>query len=172
MQRSRQKTGKDWASWFSALDKDGASKLEHKAIAALLVTKYGIPGWWSQMVTVEYERARGLRERHQTTSGFSVSATKTIAVSAAALYAATASAAKRRKWFPPGEFAPSSSTAGKYFRAAWNETARLDIGYYPKDDNKTQIAIQVSKLARKADVESERAAWKAALLRLKELVED
>jgi hypothetical protein len=168
----RAKTGKDWASWFSVLDKAGASKLEHKAIAALLVTKYGIPGWWSQMVTVEYERARGLRERHQTSSGFSVSVTKTIMASTATLYAATANAVKRRKWFPPGEFGASSSTAGKYFHGAWNDTARLDVGYYPTDDSKTQIAIQVSKLARKADVESERTAWKAALLRLKEMLED
>ena len=29
------RTGKDWAGWFSALDKAGAARLDHKAIAKL-----------------------------------------------------------------------------------------------------------------------------------------
>ena len=55
------KTGKDWAGWFGALDKAGAANLNHPQIARLLHEKHGVAGWWSQMVTVEYELARGLR---------------------------------------------------------------------------------------------------------------
>src|SRR5688572_13398015 len=54
------KTGKDWAGWFGALDKAGAAKLKHSQIAELLHETHDIPGWWCQMVTVEYELARGL----------------------------------------------------------------------------------------------------------------
>ena len=68
------------------------------------------------MVTVEYELARGLRVRHQTATGFSVSASKTIATTLSALYSATASAAKRKQWFPQGELEVSSQTKNKYFR--------------------------------------------------------
>src|SRR5438132_339601 len=98
------KTGKDWPGWFSALDKAGAAKLNHRSITDILSTKYGIPGWWCQMVTVEYERARGLRVRHETTSGFSVAVSKTFATSVSGLYEATANSAKREKWFPRGVF--------------------------------------------------------------------
>ena len=39
-------------------------------------------------MTVEYERARGMRERHQTMRGYQVSVTKTLPVPLATLYAA------------------------------------------------------------------------------------
>lgn len=165
------KTGKDWAGWFGALDKAGAAKLKHPQIAQLLHEKHGVAGWWSQMVTVEYELARGLRVRHQTATGFSISASKTLATSLAALYAATSNAAKRKQWFPKGELKVSSQTRNKYFRGTWNGDARLEIGFYATEGGKAQIAIQVNKLASRADVDRERAAWKAALAKLQKLLE-
>jgi hypothetical protein len=163
------KTGKNWAGWFGALDKAGAARLDHRAIAIILSEKHGVPGWWRQMVTVEYERARGLRVRHQTTSGFSVAISKTVATSLPRLYEATASAAKRKKWFPKGAFAMSSQTKDKYYRGSWKKNTRIEIGFYAKGAGKAQIAMQVSKLAKKADVELERAAWKKALGKLEKL---
>lgn len=163
------KTGKDWASWFGALDKAGAAKLKHPQIAQLLHEKHGVGGWWCQMVTVEYELARGLRVRHQTATGYSVSASKTIATTLSALYAATSNAARRKQWFPKGELEVSSQTKDKYFRGAWNG-ARLEIGFYAKE-GKAQIAVQVNKLAKRADVDRERVAWKAALVKLQKLLE-
>jgi hypothetical protein len=47
----------------------------------------------------------------------------------------------------------------------------LEIGFYAKEGGKAQIAIQVNKLARRTDVDRERAAWKAALLKLQKLLE-
>jgi hypothetical protein len=122
-------------------------------------------------VTVEYERARGRRARHETTSGFEVGVTKTTATGLSKLYAATADAAKRRQWFPKGTFKPSSQTRNKYFRGSWNGSARLEIGFYAKGDNKAQIAISVKKLARKTDVERERRVWKTALSKLQAMLE-
>lgn len=163
------KTGKDWAGWFGALDRAGAAKLRHPQIAQLLHQKHGMPGWWCQMVTVEYELARGLRVRHQTATGFSASVSKTIATNVSALYTATANAAKRKQWFPKGDLEPSSQTKDKYFRGSWNGAARLEIGFYAKD-GKAQIAVQVRKLARRADVDREKAAWKAALVKLEKML--
>ena len=165
------KTGKDWAGWFRALDKAGAKRLEHKAIAAILSERHRVPGWWSQMVTVEYERARGLRAPHETASGFSVSISKTVATSLAELYEVTASPAKRRKWFPRGAFEPSSQTRNKYLRGSWNRTARLEVGFYAKGPGKAQIAVGVNKLAKPGDVEVQRSAWRKALDRLATMVE-
>ncbi|HEU4625503.1 MAG TPA: DUF4287 domain-containing protein [Steroidobacteraceae bacterium] len=165
------KTGKDWAEWFATLDAAGAGELDHKRIAHFLSSKHGLPGWWSQMVTVEYERARGRRERHETAEGYSVAVTKTLATSVPHLYAATASAAQRRKWFPKGAFEPSSHTRDKYFRGSWNKSSRLEIGFYAKGTGKAQIALQIRRLAKKGDVEAERKAWKAAVVKLQELLE-
>lgn len=165
------KTGKDWAGWFEALDKAGAAKLDHKGIVAILTRKHGLPGWWCQNVAVEYERARGLRERHETASGFSVAVSKTLTATLPHLYQATASARQRRQWFPKGAFEPSSHTKDKYFRGAWNKNARLEIGFYARGAGKAQIALQIRKLARKGDVEIERKAWKAAVVKLQEMLE-
>jgi hypothetical protein len=168
----RAKTGKDWAGWFGALDKAGAARLDHGAIASILSEKHGVPGWWCQMVAVEFERARGLRVRHQTTGGFSVAISKTIVTTLPDLYEATANAAKRKKWFPDGagKFQRSSQTKDKYLRGSWKKNARLEIGFHAKGAGKAQITVQVNKLARKVDVEVQRSAWKKALDKLTMIV--
>jgi hypothetical protein len=163
-------TGKDWSGWFNALDKLGAAQLSHREIAQLLARRHRLRGWWSQMVTVEYERARGLRARHQTPDGFSVAISRTLGTRLPELYAATVRAGTRRKWFPAGTFEPSSQTRNKYFRGRWKQGARLEIGFYARGPGKSQIAVQVSRLANKADVEPVRRSWKAALTRLQALL--
>ncbi len=166
------RTGKDWPSWFELLDRAGAQELGHTATAQFLVKKHGVPGWWAQNVTVEYERARGLRERHQSAAGFKVAVTKTVATGLANLYEATANAKLRRRWFPRGAFEVSSQTRDKYFRGPWRKTARLEVGFYAKGAGKAQIALQVSRLANRADVEKTRETWKKALEKLQHLVEE
>jgi hypothetical protein len=166
------KTGRTWSGWFGLLDKAGAKKLTHGAIAGLLVDKHGVPGWWSQMVTVEYELSRGLREQHQKSDGYSVSATKTIATSLASLFEATVNQAQRKQWFPKGVFKLTSKTKNKYANGEWKEAARLNVGFYTTGTGKAQIAIQVSKLATRRAVEGERKAWKAALAKLQTALEE
>jgi hypothetical protein len=169
------RTGKNWRSWFQLLDKAGAHKLGHKEIAARLAVKHKVPGWWAQMLTVEYERARGLRAKHETASGYSVAVSKTVGASLSKLYAATANDTQRKRWFPRGRFAVSSQTKDKYFRGSWGQGvrqgARLEMGFYAKGEGKAQIAIQIGKLAKPADVEAQRRASKAALTRLQALLE-
>jgi hypothetical protein len=162
----RAKTGKDWTGWFGVLDRAGGAKLEHRGRVKCLSEKHGVSGWWCQMVTVEYERARGLRERHEKSSGFSVTVSKTILVDLSRLYDATAVTAKRKAWFPKGAFSVSSQTRNKYFRGAWKKTSRLEIGFHSKGPGKSQISIQVNKLARKLDVDVERVAWKKSVEKL------
>ena len=89
------RTGKGWAGWFATLDRAGAAQLPHREIAQILARRHRVPGWWSQMVTVEYERARGLRVRHQTTSGYSVAVSRTLPTRLPHLYAVTTQAGER-----------------------------------------------------------------------------
>ncbi len=72
------KTGKTWAQWCQVLDRAGARKMNHTAIATYLYDELGVPGWWCQMVAVGYEQARGLREKHQTPTGYEISVSKTL----------------------------------------------------------------------------------------------
>jgi len=51
------------------LDADNAAALPHREIAALVHEKHGVGSWWTQMVTVGYERLKGLRDRGQQRSG-------------------------------------------------------------------------------------------------------
>ena len=55
-------TGRTRAEWFKLLDRFGAAKRAHREIADHLARKRRVPGWWAQMLTVDYEHARGLRQ--------------------------------------------------------------------------------------------------------------
>ena len=82
------KTGRVWAEWFTLLDAKGAAGLAHREIAVALREQHGLSGWWSQMVTVAYEQARGRREPHQTARGYQVGVSKTVPVAVDALFTA------------------------------------------------------------------------------------
>ena len=55
------KTGCTWERWVKALYRVQAHTWPHRRIAAYVHEKYQVPGWWSQTVTVGYERIKGLR---------------------------------------------------------------------------------------------------------------
>ena len=72
-------TGKTWDAWFAILEERGARSLLHADIARLLHDDYSVPGWWSQNVTVAYEKSIGRRETGQRCDGdYSTSASKTL----------------------------------------------------------------------------------------------
>ncbi len=160
------KTGKGWSEWFAVLDKAGGKDLAHGALVKILADQHGVGRWWRQMVAVEYERARGLREKHQTAAGYIVSVSKTLGVDVSWLYGALTDLKTRETWFAWDGFNPTSQTKDKYYRGTAADGRRLEINLYAKGAGKSQIAIQVSKLGSAADVEAERAAWKVALEKL------
>src|SRR5437660_241351 len=63
------KTGKNWSRWFKHLDAAGAKKMTHQEIAAHLTEKHDVRPWWTQMIAVTYEQARGLRQVHEKPEG-------------------------------------------------------------------------------------------------------
>ena len=163
------RTGKDWAAWFAALDKAGAARLDHKAIARLAGEALGAGDWYGQMMSVSYERARGIRAMNQKCDGeFSVSVTRVMGVPLPKLYAAATAAPQ--VWFPKGVFAESSRTKDKYWRGKW-KTGRLEFGFYAKGAGKAQIALQSNQLPNGEAVEKERALWKKAIDKLQDIVE-
>lgn len=159
------KTGKDWRQWFVILDKAGAKKMSHKEIAEYLHGKHGVPGWWSQMVTVTYEQERGLREKHERTDGYSVSASKTYKVPVGVLYKNWSDEKLRRQWLKD-KFTVRRATANKSMRITWTDNTSVEVNFYAKGSTKSQAAVQHGKLASSAQVERTRVRWKAALERL------
>jgi len=164
------KTGKTWAQWFSLLNRAGAKELNHQAIVRELKHAPGLTGWWRQMIAVEYERAQGLRAKHQRADGFSVSISKTLKAELSELFDAAANATRRSQWFPQGDFEPSSQTPDRYLRGAWRKSLRVEMGFYAKGPGKSQLAIQVNRLPNASDVEKERQRWKAAITKLQRLL--
>ena len=113
----KEKTGCDWALWVQALDYARASELSHREIAKLVKERYDTPSWWTQMVTVGYERIKGLRERGQRRSGeFTMNRSRTFGVDVETLYDAWADGRRRRRWMGETGVKVRTSTAPKSMR--------------------------------------------------------
>jgi hypothetical protein len=141
------KTGRSWKSWVEALDRYDASTMAHRDIAALVNTKFDVDGWWSQMVTVGYERIKGLRARGQRRDGtYEANKSRTFNVPVATLFAAWADARRRGRWL--------DGTIGNVRTATKNRSIRLDgpdrsivaVGFTAKGPSKSIVAVQHTKL--------------------------
>lgn len=163
----RKATGKDWKQWFTLLDKQGAQKLAHRDIAALIHSKYVDSQWWSQMVTVCYERARGLRELHQSADGFVANVSKTFNGSLDQLYQAWHDATQRADWLAAQGIEITKSNVNKSMRMLWNDgVSRVVVNFYPKGKGKTQVTIDHSRLESAAQVAKTKSSWKESLEQL------
>jgi len=162
------KTGRTWTEWIAALDKAGAGDWPHKRIAEHVHEEFGCPGWWSQMVTVGYEQAKGLRVKHQTATGYNANASKTIAVPVAKLYKAWTDPKVRDKWLIGAKkIVVRKATPNKSMRITWTDgKTSLEVGFYPKGAGKSQVAVQHSKLSSVKDVEMMKKCWRGALDKL------
>ena len=77
-------TGCDWDKWVFCLDYVGAQDWSHRAIADHVHTAYKVKDWWTQMVTVGYERIKGCaRIGQRRDGGFEANKSKTLNASAA-----------------------------------------------------------------------------------------
>ena len=163
------KTGKTWKEWFAILDKAGASKLSHQEIVKYLHTKQGVGPWWQQMVTVTYEQARGLRDLYQKPKGFEVSVSRTIKTSLEKLYKAFATEKARKTWLPEDGLTIRKATPNKSLRVTWNDgNSSLEISFSSKNDDKSQVVVQHSKLPNAKAAAKMKKFWGEALDRLRD----
>ena len=165
------RTGKTWPEWFTILDAAGADKMTHPQIAAYLSTEQAVPDWWSQMVTVTYEKARGLREQHQRPDGYQVSKGKTFQASAVRVFNAWNDPAERSEWLTSIDITITTATPGKSIRASLPDGTRLDVRLYEKGEDRTQIAVQHEKIPDADTAETWKAFWADALEGLKKKLE-
>jgi hypothetical protein len=165
-------TGKVWDEWFAILDKEGAKTEPHPEIARLLHEKHGLTGWWSQMVAVGYERARGLRAVNERTDGYSVSRSKTVDTSAERAFTAWQETKKRGQFLPEKGIAIHKATPPKSLRVTWIDGRKVvDVAIYPKGADRCQVVVQHNKLADAKTAERMKTYWEECLLRMKEALE-
>ena len=145
-------TGKTHAEWFALLDAWGATDHSHTEIARWLSETQGVPGWWTQSMTVAYERARGMRARHQMADGFSVSATRTVAVAPERALAAFTDARPRRAGSRTPRCANARPARRTRRRFDWADPpSRVVVTVVPKGPDKTVVAVGARAAARRRD---------------------
>ena len=162
----RAKTGKGWKEWVAALDAIGAAALPHREIAQRLYDDFDVPEWWSQMVTVGYERIRGLREKGQRRGGgYEVGKSKTFAVPVAELFDAFGEK-PRKRWLGDVKLTVRKATASKTLRITWPDRTSVEVYFVAKGAAKSQLAIQHRKLPTQAEATKMRAYWSERLAAL------
>lgn len=156
------KTGRRWKAWFAELDAAGASGWKHAQIARHLGEGYGLDPWWRQTVAVSYERARGLRDRHEQPDGYQIQRQRVLPVPVEEAWQAWKDPALRRQWLPEAEEASLRGEPPKqrYVRLDWIDgRTRVLIGFQPYGDGRSSAGVQHSKLPDREAAERMKAYW-------------
>jgi len=165
------KTGKVWKEWFAILDKAGAKKMSHQEIVKVLNSEHEVGPWWGQMVTATYEQARGMRDRHEKPAGYEISISRTLSVPVSAVYKAFATQKARARWLDENDWTVRLAKANKSMRVTWKDgKSSLDIAFYPKDANKSQVVVQHGKLPDAKSAAKMKTYWSGALDRLRNVL--
>ncbi|HEX2451223.1 MAG TPA: hypothetical protein VHJ69_08780 [Gemmatimonadales bacterium] len=154
------KTGCTWERWVYALDRAGAHEWSHREIADYVHEKYKVPGWWTQTVTVGYERIKGLRAIGQRRGGgFEASKSKVFKAPLRRVYRAFQDARTRRRWLGDVKLSVRTATRDKSMRVTWPDGTAVDLYFIGMGTAKAQVAVQHRKLADKPSADRMKAWW-------------
>lgn len=162
-------TGRTWDAWFAVLEEHGARSLPHPDIARLLHDEYGVPGWWSQNVTVAYEKSIGRRETGQRCDGdHTTSASRTLPGTLDEVldrWLAGLAAADGLDGVPfAGEPVVSRTEKWRYWRAKFADGSKAAVNISAKKAGESCVlGIEHDKLAGKPEAERWKTFWKAYL---------
>lgn len=165
-------TGKAWEEWLAVLDRAGALAMPHRMIAQTLRGKFGIPDWWSQMLAVGYEQARGLRAPHQKADGFAASASRTINAALERVWAAWTDPKLRALWLPGAPIEVRRANDGKSMRITWTlGPSSVEVNFRADGPRKSRVQVEHGKLGDEESVIAQKAYWSEGLDRLKSWLE-
>jgi hypothetical protein len=158
------KTGCDWGRWVHALDRHFAHEMSHREIADLVNQKYGIDGWWSQCVTVGYERIKGLRERGQRRGGaYEATKSKTVNVPVHQLYDAWAQKRTRKRWLADVDPKVRAGTKPRSLRLGMEDGTIVALWFTTKGDSKSSVSVQHLNLPDRATADRSKREWGSRL---------
>ena len=165
------KTGKNWSRWFKHLDAAGGRKMSHQEIVAHLKDKHDVRPWWTQMVAVTYEQARGLREKHEKPGGFEISVSRTVDASISKAFKAWTDPRTRSRWLKE-PVTIRKATANKILRLNWEDGKTIvAVAFLAKGKDKTQVVAQHNKLPDAKTAARMKKFWAKALDGLKAAIE-
>jgi hypothetical protein len=165
-------TGRGWQAWFEVLDRWEAARRSHTAIARWLREEHGVDGWYSQSITVGYERARGLRAPGQRPDGFAVGASRTIAVPVERLFEAFTDEQLRERWLPGAELGMRTATPPRTARYDWEDgSTRVIVGFDAVGEAKSRVALSHERLPDAEAADGMKAWWRERLTALKSQLE-
>lgn len=167
------RTGRSWSEWFRILDAAGAQDMSHKEIASFLYEKKKVPGWWNQMVANCYEQQRGLRQKHQTPTGYyEISVSKVIEAPTSTLYKSWKDEKVRESWLPQQAIVIRKATPNRSLRITWSDRkTSLSVDFYEKGQSKGQVVVQHLKLKDPSAAEKMKKYWIKMLAKLKSELE-
>ena len=117
--------------------------------------------WNAQAVAHSYQRARGLREVGEHTDGYTVTASKTVAVGVERLYDAFLADAQRIG------LRERTVTRPKSARFDWTEgESRVHATFDAKSEAKSTVAVSHARLADAAERERMKTWWRERLTAL------
>jgi hypothetical protein len=166
-------SGQRWEAWFAHLDRWGARERKHGETVAFLMEEHDVPGWWAQSITVWYERARGMRLKHQQADGFTIYASKTIAVPVDVVFDAFVEPRSRRRWLTDGSMSLRTSQPGHTARFDWGDgSTRVSVSFEDKGPAKATVAVAHERLPDPDEAEAAKASWRERLAYLKSVLEE
>ena len=116
--------------------------------------------WWTQTVTVGYERIKGLRARGQRRDGtYEASKSRTFNVPVETLFDVWADTAKRKKWLTDENVKFRSATKPKYLRLDWKGNSIVAVGFLAKGESKSSVAVQHAKLPDRETADRLKKYW-------------
>lgn len=185
-------TGKSATDWFAALDAAGGIAKGRKALSEFLFKEQKVDAWWTTTLVVEYEKARGAKEKDGKAPGYAICVTKSIAAKASDVYSAFTDSSQLSKWFGSkvkadakdgGKFESGDGERGEYLRVRenkdlrfrWDDAKRangslVDVAF-KEAGGKTGITLNHARIQDRRHADELRAAWGAAFDSLKQLLE-
>ena len=164
------KTGCTWERWVWALDRAKADSWPHREIAKYIHDKYKMSSWWSQTVTVGYERIKGLRAIGQRRDGgFEANKSRTFPVPVSRLYRAFSDRRTRSRWLDVS-LTVRSATRDRSLRITWPDGTPVQAMFYPRGAGRSQVQIQHARLADRSAADAIRQYWGERLDALEEVL--
>lgn len=152
-------TGYAWEHWCQQIEAAGLADAPHPQIAAWLHEHQGLDRWWSQTVTVGYERISGRRLPYQRADGsFTAGRSKTVAVDAQLLRDALVDSEERAELLPGYPTELRSRPGSKDIRLGIGPGVAI-IRVEALSDGRSKLFIEHNGLPDSESVEAWRHWW-------------
>jgi uncharacterized protein YndB with AHSA1/START domain len=188
-----ERTGKTLKQWFAELDRAGGLEKGRRELTNHVYEQVGKDAWWAVTLVVEYEIAKGQKEKDGRPTGYSICSTKTVAAPLEHVFRAFGEAALLDRWLGAktkiafsdgGSFENADGNRGTFKRIRTNKDLRfswdapglapgsaVEVLFADKGKGKTGITLNHTRIATRREADQLREGWGAALERLKTVLE-